>query len=85
MPIHNTACPSCAAEFDVEVEPYIPARDWGHPDLHTPACGGTVEPTHCPVCCQIYEDAIEQSWTQDGDRVVGYKEKVVRHWMPAEV
>lgn len=50
MPRHNTSCPSCDKEIEVEIEPYIPARTYGLPEDCYPAEGGTIEPEHCPLC-----------------------------------
>lgn len=62
---HITSCPSCNAEFEVEIDPYIPARDWGHPDLQTPASGGTVEPSSCPTCkFALDTNRIYEEWAE---------------------
>lgn len=47
---HTTSCPHCDHEFDVEIEPYVPARTYGPPELCYPAEGGGVEPERCPNC-----------------------------------
>ena len=65
MPIHTASCPVCSAEFDVEVEQYIPARTYGRPEDCYPAEGGTVEPEHCPECAaKLDTGLIYEEWSE---------------------
>lgn len=59
-------CKNCAAEFDVHVEPIIPARTYGDPADCYPESGGEIDPDVCSRCGEkvnadeVYEAAQEQ-------------------------
>jgi hypothetical protein len=74
--LHTTSCPSCNAEFDVEVTPYIPARTYGDPSNCHPAEGGDVEPSHCPTCdYKLDTGLIYEEWAEERrDRESAYPE-----------
>ena len=63
--IHNTYCPTCNHEFEVEVEPYIQAQTYGRPEDCYPAEGGTIEPEHCPECAaKLDTGLIYEEWAE---------------------
>lgn len=58
-------CHECEREFEVNVEPIVPAKLWGPPENCYPEEGGEIEPDECPFCNEKVDEGDAHSIAGD--------------------